>query len=66
MCTGFSDFPSQLLKIPVSLDLQVVRKCLEQDDDLADCTTLSVDYIVTLLRFVRMPPFLKFRDGTFY
>ena len=59
------DVVSLFTKVPTKLAIQVARQRLEEDTDLADRTTLSIDNIIYLLEFCLDATYFSFR-GKYY
>ena len=56
---------SLFMNVPVDLACHIANNCLCADSTLNDCTSLSVDQVVTLLRFCLSATYLAYR-GTFH
>jgi hypothetical protein len=56
---------SLFTKVPTDLTITVAREKLEADDSFSECTALSADNVIHLLRFCLDATYLSFR-GKFY
>ena len=64
-CLMSFDVKALFTSVPIQPAIQVIKKLLEEDQDLKQRTSMSVDNIVSLLEFYLRSTYFTFK-GTFY